>query len=540
MRRLALGLGLSLALAAPQALAQQPAKTAPAKQENAKPAPASKTGASKDKLPIELPSVTIRGEDESVAPLKGGSKLAPLDPHAPLSQLPVAPNAKQPGALELAIETIRPEIRPASESLPVPRTEWTELELGVGALYELGVFHGREIAGAVTESELALDSAWPWLRARLGVDATWNQATAGLGLRHVQEDLVGGDRLLIQSMELGGNWQRDDLLTDGALDFGWVQAPASNNNGLLQDQSSWTRALKAGATWKPQGLEGHLPELSATLGHRETDRRSDATAYLRAFDHWTIDPRWSVEAALGGGLFVGMPVLDPMARVSFRPDDPTEISVALMTTSDMPDFEELYLSRRLVVGNGGLLPSRSDLVATLSGSHRLNDLWHAFASVDYRRVSRYMIWEDPEQDGLWQPTNSAANAPQDVMSALLSGTYQIGDVGSQRFHYRIEGAQPLGIMHQEAGALHQRVLIRDRLTVEAGASIVLDQLSAAQTAGVAGSGWQIVAQAGANLRLTDRIGLYGKVQDWPLATRQPSLNYYAPFGLALVGARVEF
>lgn len=492
-----------------------------------------------EKLPVELPAVIIRGEDETVAPLKGGNKLAPLDPRAPFSQLPNAPSAKAPGALELAIEAITSKIAPEPEVLPAPRADWTELQLGVGSLYELGVFHGREVAGAVTESQLGLDSAWPWMRAHLGLNATWNLARAGLDLRHYHEAIPGGERLVVQSVDLGGAWTRDDLHTDAALELGRLLAPANTNNGLAQDENTWTRAIVASALWKPQRHPDHVPEVSATLGHRETDRRSDATFYLRAFDHWAISPRWSLEAGLGGGLFVGMPVIDPMARISFRPDDPTEISFGLTSASAMPGFEELYLARRLSEGNGGLLPQRSEIIATLSGSHRLNDLWYATAELDYQKVNRFIYWEDADQDGLWRPVNTALADAQNVWGARLSATYQIGAQGSQRFHYTFRSASPLGLVSQEAGTRHQRVLIADKLTMDAGAAILLDQLSEAQV-NTASSGWLILGNASVNYRLTDRIGLYGKLKDLPLAVRPPSSHYYAPFGLALIGATVEF
>jgi hypothetical protein len=234
-----------------------------------------------------------------------------------------------------------------------------------------------------------------------------------------------------------------------------------------------------------------------------------------------------------------MPVLDPLARVSYRPDDPTEISFGLTSGSEMPGFESLYLSRRLSEGNGGLLPQRSAIIASLSGSHRLNDLWYATAELGYQHVDRFIFWEDSNQDGLWRPVNTPLGAAQDVWGAQFSARYQIGMTGSQSFHYRIRSAQPLGMVVQEAGAVHQRTLIPDRLTMEAGAAIALDQLGAAQAVS-ATSGWQILANAGLNYRLNERIGLYAKLQDLPLALRPPSPNYYAPFGLALIGATVEF
>lgn len=532
IRSLNKGLGLALALSIGVGL---PALA----QEAPKPAAKAESEKAMDKLPVELPSVIIRGEDESVAPLKGGVKLTPLDPKAPLPALPAAPNAKAPGALELAIENLKPNFTPPPEELPVPRKDWTELQLGVGALYELGLFHGREIAGAVTETQLALDSAQPWMRARLGIDATWNLATAGLGLRHYHENVSGGERLLVQSMTLGANWQRDDLLTEADFELGRIQAPPSNDNGVLLSQNTWTRAVQAGALWKPAIHPEHVPEFSATLGQRDTERRSDATVYLKAFDHWTITPKWSVEAGVGGGLFVGMPVLDPLARLSYRPDDPTEISLAVTSGSEMPGFESLYLSRRHSAGNGALLPQRSMVISTLSASHRLSDLWYATAVLDYQRVDRFIYWEDTDRDGLWRPVNTALGATQNVFGGELSARYEIGAVGSQRFHYRLRSAQPLGLLYQEAGATHQRTIIADRLTVEAGAAVAIDQLGSAQ-ANIGSSGWQFMANASVNYRLNERIGLYGKLQDLPLATRQPSPGYYAPFGLALIGATVEF
>lgn len=535
-RAVATGFGLALSLglvSGKPAFAQAAAETVlekPAKKQDV---------AVPEKLPIDLPSVIIRGEDESAAPLKDGVKVAPVDPKAPLSELPNAPSAKAPGALELAIEALKPNLAPRQEQLPKPRTDWTELQLGVGGLYELGLFHGREIAGAVTQTQLGLDSAQPWLRARLGLNATWNLATAGLALQHYHEDVPGGEPVTIQSMDLGGSWTRDDLVTQANVEMGRVMAPANFNNGLAQDEDTWTRDIEAGATWKPVLHPDHVSELSATLGHRETERRSDPTFYLRAFDHWTITPKWSLEAGLGGGLFVGMPVLDPLVRVSYRPDDPTEISFGLTSGTEMPGFEDLYLSRRLSEGNGGLLPQRSAVIASLSASHRLNDLWYATGEISYQRVDRFIFWEDADQDGLWRPVNTALGSSQDVWGAELGASYQIGSVGTQRFHYRVRSAQPLGFVYQEAGAVHQRTLIADKLTMEAGAAIALDQLGAAQ-ANTVSSGWQILVNAGLNYRLTDRIGLYGKLQDLPVAMRSPSGNYYAPFGLALIGATVEF
>jgi len=538
-RAVAAGFGLALSLGLAQGLPAF-AQTAAEPAKPAAPKPTAKSeGTAPEKLPVDLPSVIIRGEDESAAPLKGGVKVAPVDPKAPFSQLPNAPSAKAPGALELAIEKINPDLAPRQETMPTPRTDWTELQLGVGGLYEFGLFHGREIAGAVTETQLSLDSALPWMRARLGLNATWNLATAGLGLQHYHEDVPGGEQVLVQSMNLGGTWQRDDLFTQAEIETGRLHAPANLVNGFPQDENTWTRGLVAGATWKPVLHSDHVSELSATLGHRETERRSDSTFYLRAFDHWTLTPKWSVEAGLGGGLYVGMPVLDPLARVSYRPDDPTEISFGVTSASEMPGFENLYLSRRLSEGNGGLLPQRSAVIATLSGSHRLNDLWYATGELSYQRVERFIYWEDVDQDGLWRPLNTDLGASQDVWGAQLGARYQIGSVGAQRFHYKFRSAQQLGLVYQEAGAMHERTLIPDRLTMQAGAAIAIDQLGAAQV-NTASSGWQILANAGLNYRLNDRIGLYGKLQDLPLAVRPPSLNYYAPFGLAILGATVEF
>lgn len=532
-------LALSILIASGQSVLAQDASPSASPTVEVLPAKEPPASATMDKLPVDLPSVIIRGEDETTAPLKGGSKLMPVDPRAPLSRLPAAPNAKAPGTLEQAIQPVESTLSPQAEVMPTPRDTWTELQLGIGSLYELGVFHGREIAGAVTESQVFVDSAMPWTRARLGIDATWNQATAGLGLRHYLEAVPGGEQLMVQSLDLGGSWQRDDLLTEGTIEAGRVLAPTNYNNGIPQDEDTWTRALEAGALWKPQLHPDHVMEVSATLGHRETDRRSDPTVYLRAFDHWVISPRWSVEAGLGGGLYVGMPVFDPSARVSYRPDDPTEISFGLSSASDLPSFEDLYLTRRLTEGNGALLPQRSLIQASLAGSHRLNDLWYATAELSYERIERFIFWEDLDQDGLWRPANAALENAQNVMGAELSATYQIGAIGSQRFHYRVRGAQPLGLVYQEAGAVHQRTLIPDRLSLEAGAAIAMDQLSAAQINAPA-AGWMISAQAAVNYRFNDRLGFYAKLQDLPLAMRKPSENYYAPFGLALVGATLEF
>lgn len=547
----------AFALAGTLPLAAQAAPTAaqgPAKAE-AKP-----SLDSAEKLPVDLPSVLIRGEDETAGPLLPGNKILADEPGAMPFTLPRPRTALDLDRyLAQASESVSPSIVPPRERLAAPRPGYGEVRLGTLGLhrYDLGAYLGREVVmpvGAIVNGGTLLGelegqtgaTATPvsgdWSRWAMRLSAATESAGASLALNRRSSMLTpsAGDAVA-EAMQLDGRYRLDAV--DLRLKAGGGRLTAPQSLGI---DSQVAQGMLAGS-WKPAlGLVDQEVQLDASLGQRQTEKRSDALLYLTASDAWAFMPRWSLNASLGLGYLYERGVVDPGLSLRYFPSDATEVSAGLRAQTTMPSFEALYLSRRFVAGNGSLVDQRAPLRFDLAGSHRLDDRWFAEASLSYMAAERWIAWRAmPGASGLWQPFNPGlsgdlGSASQHATEGQLAVQYRAWDDAGQRFFYRWQTVQPLGEIRQEAGTAHESTWLSGKLKLDLGASVVLQQLGQGQTSAQTATGYQAVVRGQGTYRLTNDLAFYLRADALPLAQEQPALNFFAPDALAVLGFSFGF
>ncbi|HEY9900140.1 MAG TPA: hypothetical protein V6D00_13260 [Pantanalinema sp.] len=513
-----------------------------------------------EKLPVDLPSVLIRGEDETAGPLLPGNKLSPDEPGAMPFTLPRPRTALDLDRyLAQASESVTPSIAGPREAAAVPRSGYGEGRLGTLGLhrYDLGAYLGRAIAlpvGLPLDAMTALGEIegqtgagvtpvpGDWSRWHLGLSAASESLAAGLAMdRRATTVAPGTGDALAEGLSLNGRYRLAEVNLRLEASGGRVAGPAS-----LGIDSGVGQGALAG-TWRPElGLADQTVEVAASIGHRRTEKRSDALVYVAASDEWAFMPRWSLNASLGLGHLYERGVIDPGLAVRYRPSDATELAAGLRAQTTMPTFEALYLSRRFVAGNGALVDQRVPLRLDLSGSHRLDDRWFTQASLSYLAAERWIAWRAmPGATGLWQPFNPGlsgdfGSATQHATEGELAVQYRAWDDAGQRFFYRWQTVQPLGEIRQEAGTAHESTWLSGKLKVDLGASVVLQQLGEGQTSAQTATGYQALLKGQGTYRLTPDLALYLRADALPLKQEQPALNFFAPDALCVAGVAFGF
>lgn len=522
---------------------------------------------SAEKLPIDLPSVTIRGEDETAGPMLPGNKLSPDEPGAMAFKLP-----RPKTALDLdrylaeASESVVPMIQSASESLGASVPGFEQLRLGSSGpnRYDLGAYLARSfdkapawLGGNVTTtgeldgltsagSSRAPDDWSDWsLRLKESSTATGSEALStrsALNLEH-RSTLVGisaGDAYA-QGLDITAGADEGPYAFDFKTQASRVGTPIDTD----ADTYGWNSEL--GGTWHPDlGSKAHDLALELSLGERMTDRRNDTQTYLKAADDWTLRPDLGLNASFGVGELYGNFVADPGLALRYRPSDATELSAGVRSETEMPSFSELYLSRRYVAGNGALVDERIPLRLDLTATHRLGDRWHAKASASYLKADRWIAWREAAGgQGLWQPFNpglsgDVGSRAQTGILGEVSAQYQSWEAGSQDFFYRWRSIEPLGEIAQEAGTMHHSSWLHGKLDVEIGGSILLQQLGLGQAQGATSTGWQCLLEGGATYQFTPAFAAYLRADALPLKQVQPAANFFAPDALAVAGVTVGF
>lgn len=521
---------------------------------------------SAEKLPVNLPSVLIRGEDETAGPLMPGNKLNPDEPGAMPFTLPRPKTALDLDYyLSRASESVSPNLHAVKERLATPLPGYQQIRLGSSGphRYDLGAYAGQTYAlppgqlvervTAIGELEGRTGSTWgravnDWSTWGLRLKATGtSEATAsldamalGLKLAH-RSTLYTLTDAYAQGMDLGAKATEGSFGLQLDSSLGRVGTPTAV--GL----DTFTLDGSLSGSWRPDlGSLPHQAEVGVLLGSHRTDKRLDWNAYVRATDDWGLRPDLTLTAMLGMGSLYGSWIADPGIGLKYQPSATTELAAALRSETWLPTFTELYLARRYVAGYGELLDQRVPLRVDLKASHRLDDRWHARAEASYLMAARWIAWrEAPGAQGLWQPynpglANDAGTREQGVVLGELAAQYQAWDAGSQNFYYRWRSVQPLGEIVQEAGTAHHSVWLRGKLTLDLGGSILLQQLGFGQVAKASATGWQALVHGKASYQLTDTMSAFVRAEALPLKQDQPALNFFAPDTLAVTGITFGF
>lgn len=508
------------------------------------------------KLPVDLPSVLIRGEDETAGPLMPGNKLPPDDPGAMAFSLPRPRTALDLDRYLLAAsESVDPGIRARASALPAPVPGYLAARLGafLARRFELGLYGGHAGVELASRSWTVMGEAearqgaevastlGDWHRLRLSGEA----ASEGLGLTagYRQAGSVADVALReahAQALELGGSFDAGSWAAQADLDLGRVGTPLG-----LGDGDEERLALGGRMPWA-EAPGGHTIELAGSLGLRRTQRQVRPAFVARVQDRWELAPQFTLAGALDLGWVQTDLVADPSLELRYSPVEATTLALGLKRQLLQPTFSELYLERRYVAHNGELLPERTAIALEAAAGQRLDDRWYALATLSYARADRVIAWRQaPGIPELWQPFNpghwddTVGAQVQGVFSGELSAQYQPWGTGSQRFYYRWRSVAPLGAIAQEAGTSHQSAWWDARLLVELGARVRLEQLGATQVGGLSATGVQALVEGGLSYRLNHRMAAYLKLEGLPIAAQAPAANYYAPDALAVVGLKLD-
>jgi hypothetical protein len=495
-----------------------------------------------EKLPAQLPSVTIQGEDLSTQGRNATGRVAPTGTTSGSTVRlpdPTQRRATSEDNRALMVGVTPTTVEPPA-ALPGSRLPYTAVVGGWGPLtqYRAGLYDARMWGPALGITEVDGRAGWGWSGWRAKEWLDW----AGVGRLGAGGEgfaweapgaagpLRGGQNALAIDAEYGG---LADFTGGVSYERGLASAAA------LPDLNVARTALRG--QWKPAAGPDHQPKIEGTAQHRVWGRQAGPEAYVRASDFWSLSDVVQLEGSLGGGYWGREAIVDPGLTFHYRPAPSSHLFAGLKTASELPDFETLYLRRPATAPYDDLQAERVEGWATAGASHRLTEQVWGRLAVDLRRSWRHVYWTDLDADGLWQPTNAAGEqwGPQ------AEGRLQVQWLPTlqQDFRYRWAGVFPLGVTEQRLGTILEGEIAgpgASPVSVSIGAEGRLASLSSQQVLGGA-SATGVFAEADIRYALTRDFSLGLTVADVPLALAQTQArNYFAPAPLLTVQAQYQF
>ncbi|MEB3195837.1 MAG: hypothetical protein VKP62_01400 [Candidatus Sericytochromatia bacterium] len=478
-----------------------------------------------EKLPAQLPTVTIQGKDLSQQEGDANLRIAPQ--LGQWNSRVTIPETPQRRATAEDNRTLMVGVTPTTVEPPTPlptaQMPYTSVMGGWGPLlqYRAGVYDARWWGPAMGVTEIEGRAGWGW--------SGW-QAREWLDWPGVARAGGNGEGFFWQAGGKEGRQNAYGLTLDLGPKRPWG-ASLRYERGAAEgaSQSLYTQRAAAVANWRPQlGGKDHRSELDLTLQHRIWGKQDGAEGYVRFSDVWTLSDHLELEGALGGGYWGREPILDPSVLFHLRPSVLTHLFVGLKARSELPDFEALYLRRPATAANDDLQAERVQGWAQLGGSHRLTDQVWAHISGDLRQSKRLIFWSDKDGDGLWQPANNA----DDQWTQVLDGRLQINWLPGlqQNIKALVRSTQPLGFSELRLATNAEGSLPGPAAPI--AYSVSLDhrqaQLSTEQIQG-GGLANGLFAEADLRYPLSQDLHLGLRIADVPLILNQPSApNYFAP------------
>lgn len=497
-----------------------------------------------DKLPAQLPSVTIQGEDLSSPGKDGQGKLAPTGP-ANVQRVrlpePAQRRATSEGNRALMV-SVTPSTLEGQNALPQAVMPYTSVLGGYGppAQFRVGLYDARLWGPAVGITEVDGRSGidWSGWRGKEWIDwaGVGRLNLEGQGFAWTRGALQGGQSFLAAGAEHG---ESEDFLARfdlqrGSLGTGLAAASPIAPGGMT------TMLARGFVQVRPAAVGDHQPTLQLTAQHRTWGTLSGPEAYALASDFWSLSDAVQLEAGLGGGYWGLEPILDPRVAFHYRPQASTHLFAGLRTQSELPDFTSLYLRRPASQANAALRAERIEGLAELGGSHRVSESLWASLSGALRRSHRHIYWADPTGIGLWTPLNAAS----EQWSPSADGRLQMQWLPniSQSLGYRFNTVQPLGFTEQRLGTSVDGRFMDQKLGVGLGLEGRWAALSSQQMPG-GGNGFGVFAEAELEYVLTKDVSVSFSATDVPLALTQPGhagANYFVPIPLLSANVQYQF
>lgn len=497
-----------------------------------------------DKLPAQLPSVTIQGEDLSSPGLDGQGKLAPagsISPQRVRLPEPHQRRATSEGNRALMV-SVTPSTLEGPSALPQAVMPYTSVLGGWGPLtqFRVGLYDARLWGPAVgiTEIDGRAGIDWSGWRGKEWVDwaGVGRLNLEGQGFGWTRGALQGGQSFLAVGAEHG---ESENLLARldvqrGQLGTGLAAASPIGPGTLT------TSLARAFAQYRPAPAGDHQPTLQLTAQHRTWGALGGPEAYALASDFWSLSDTVQLEAGLGGGYWGLEPILDPKVAFHYRPQASTHLFAGMRTQSELPDFSALYMRRPASEANNSLQAERVEGLAELGGSHRLSEALWASLSGSLRRSHRHIYFADPSGTGLWRPLNAAV----EQWSPQADGQLQLqwAPAVSQTLGYNFNTVQPLGFSEHRVGTHLDSRFLDQKLGVGFGLEGRFAALSSQLLPG-GGSGFGLFAAAELEYVLNKDVSLSFSASDVPLALNQPGhagSNYFVPIPLLTANVQYQF
>ncbi|MEB3299048.1 MAG: hypothetical protein VKO21_06135 [Candidatus Sericytochromatia bacterium] len=527
---------------------------------------ASETGREAERLPMELPQITVTGRRLRL-PKGKGRKLALEDPDwAGMIEPPPPVRALSGtlGSLQLPVPPERPEAR-GHVGEPPKEASLTILELGLGDL-ALGVpsrWRGR-VGGAgawqtgdwhlLTDTRAELNALEGWSTWSLDQEilhGTGAWVHLGLEAAHRQ---VGRQEVVRQGVEIAASW--DDACSGCTLTFGRAEVESRTPAGpwLASQRASQTRWQLEGrrdVEWGPGfRADWTFGQVAGEGGEPDGRQGLLARGRLSARPWQDLPEGLSLELGLGGTQLGTTSYLDPAVRMAWQPSLPAqeglpeqthlplEMGVALASHADWPDLAGLLRRRDPVLGRLGLRPVRVEPRLEGTVSWRLAPEWYVSGHVSAARVLDAVVWREVGS-GMWSIRQDPRWQPRLEAGAVLQ--WQPAESWSQELTWSLEDLPWAGVRHQELRLAHDA---RWPLDLVAGLDVLLeaDALSGSWLlSGQAAEGSAVRLEGVISRAVDERTEAFVRATSWPLvALREPAPGFYMRPALLVAGLSRRF
>lgn len=506
-------------------------------------APAASAPERDEKLPAQLPSVTIQGEDLSTATGNGGKLTPTASVGAQRVRLPepAQRRATSEGNRSLMV-SVTPSTLESQAPLPQPQMPYTSILGGYGPItqFRVGLYDARAWGPVLGITEVDGRSGWDWSGWRGKEWLNWT----GVGRLNVEGQGFAWNKGALQGGQsfLGGGYEYGESETFMArLDVNRGGLGSSMAAASPVAPGDLATALARGTVqFRPAAVGDHQTSFSLTAQQRVWGSLSGPEAYLSANDFWSLSDAVQLEAGLGGGQWGFEPILDPKVAFHYRPQGSTHLFASLRTQSELPDFQALYLRRPASRANTALQSERVEGWAEVGGNHRLSENLWASVTGGLRRSHRHIYWADPQGTGLWTPLNATATQWEPTADGRLQ--LQWLPNLSQDLAYRFDTVQPLGTTEHRVGTSFDGRFLDQKLGLGLGVDARWVTLSALQLPG-GGVGSGLFGEAKLEYALTQDVALSLTASDVPLLLNQPGnpgSNYFVPIPLLSANVQYQF
>lgn len=489
-----------------------------------------------DKLPAQLPSVTVQGEDRSTAGDDHG-KVAPMagidSPQVKLPD-PLARRATAEGNRSLMVNVTPSTLLPVAP-LPEPRMPYTSLSGAYGPVsqYQVDLYDSRFWGPALGITQLGGHAGWGWSDWNGQEALDWSQVgrlgVRGDGFAWNQGNLRGSQLYWHGSLEHGN---AENFLLGVDMDRGFL----GDGSTLLASSGLATR-YAARAQYSPPAIGDHQFKLEGQGQYRAWGNQYGPEGYARVSDFWSLTDQVQFETGVGGGYWGFEPIVDPLVAFHYRPRPDTHFFTSLRSETELPRFADLYLRHAAAAPNPNLQAERVDGWGQLGASQRLSDALWGIVGFNLKHSLRHIYFADPSRSGLWMPVNAAD-------AEWLPGAFgrlqiQWAPGISQQLGYGFDSAFPLGMLEHDLSTSLNGTLLDQRLELKLGLDAKLVTLSGQQTPG-GGSGQALYAELGGSYALGADWRLGIQATDIPLVLHQPATNYFVPLPLLSATLQYEF